>query len=302
MTALAYYNENNAHAAQWLRNLIAAGHIAPGDVDERSIEDVKPDDLRPYTQCHFFAGVGIWSHALRLAGWPDNRPVWTGSCPCQPFSPAGQGAGFTDERHLWPAWFHLITEYRPDRIFGEQSGSKAALAWLDLVQADLEGAGYASGPVDLCAAGVGAPHIRQRLGLVAERVGDPDRPRLERLPRHGSREVRRSVEARPAPEAGSDMRLADTNNEQQRQRRAAGSESGPGDETGAEPSRRGPTNGYWRDADWLLGRDEKWRPVRPGTLPLADGVAGRVGKLRAYGNGIVPQEAQAIIEAYGVPT
>ena len=80
---LAYYNENNRFAAQWLRNLIAAGEIAPGDVDDRSITEVRPDDLRGYTQCHFFAGIGGWSAALRLADWPDDRPVWTGSCPSE---------------------------------------------------------------------------------------------------------------------------------------------------------------------------------------------------------------------------
>lgn len=53
----AYYNEFNPFAAQWLRNLIDAGAIAPGDVDERSIEDVRPTDLLGYTQCHFFAGI-----------------------------------------------------------------------------------------------------------------------------------------------------------------------------------------------------------------------------------------------------
>ena len=168
----AYYNEIDPYAAQWLRNLIAAGHIAPGDVDERSIEDVTAEDLKDYTQCHFFAGIGVWSYALRRAGWPDDRPVWTGSCPCQPFSDAGRGEGFSDKRHLWPTWFRLISQRRPVSVFGEQVASKDGLAWLDLVQADLQTAEYAVAAVDLCAAGVGAPHIRQRLFFVAEELAD----------------------------------------------------------------------------------------------------------------------------------
>jgi DNA (cytosine-5)-methyltransferase 1 len=139
----AYYNEIDPFAGAWLRNLAAAGLIAPGDVDERSIADVRPSDLAGYTQCHFFAGIGAWSHALRSAGWADSRAVWTGSCPCQPFSAAGKGGGFDDERHLWPAFFHLIEQCGPRVVFGEQVASKDGLAWLDLVQADLEGAGYA---------------------------------------------------------------------------------------------------------------------------------------------------------------
>jgi len=141
----AYYNEIDPYAAQWLRNLIAAGHIAPGDVDERSIEDVRPDDLRAYDQCHFFAGIGVWSHALRGAGWPDDRPVWTGSCPCQPFSAAGKGLGFDDERHLWPHWYWLIGECRPPVIFGEQVASKDVEPWIDLVHADMEALDYPFG-------------------------------------------------------------------------------------------------------------------------------------------------------------
>ena len=117
----AYYNEIDPYAAQWLRNLIEAGHIAPGDVDERSIVDVRPDDLRGYTQAHFFAGIGGWSIALRAAGWPDDRPVWTGSCPCPSFSAAGQGGGFRDPRHLWPDWARLVRECQPATIFGEQA-------------------------------------------------------------------------------------------------------------------------------------------------------------------------------------
>lgn len=164
----AYYNEHDPYCAAWLRNLIAAGHIADGDVDERSIEDVCPRDLRGYTQCHFFAGIGVWSYALRLAGWDDSRPVWTGSCPCQPFSAAGKGGGFADERHLWPAWFHLISQCRPGIVFGEQVANDGGLDWIDLVHADMEGANYAFGEKDLCAASIGAPNIRQRLFWVAD--------------------------------------------------------------------------------------------------------------------------------------
>lgn len=167
----AYYNEFNKYAADWLLNLIAAGLIAPGVVDTRSIEDVRPDDLLGFTQCHFFAGVGIWSLALRRAGWPDDRPVWTGSCPCQPFSSAGEGAGFADERHLWPHFLHLIGQRRPAIVLGEQVASKDANPWIDLVQDDLEGLGYAVGAVPFPAAGIGANNIRDRLYWVAHAVG-----------------------------------------------------------------------------------------------------------------------------------
>ncbi len=171
----AFYNEIDPYAAQWLKNLIAAGHIAPGVVDTRSIEDINPEELLGFTQCHFFAGIGVWSHALRLAGWPDDRPVWTGSCPCQPFSAAGQGAGTADERHLWPAWFHLIDAVRPPVVFGEQVEAAIKHGWLDLVQDDLEGIGYTGGAIGFPAAGVGAPHIRQRLYFVADTL-HPGRP------------------------------------------------------------------------------------------------------------------------------
>ncbi len=163
----AYYNEHDPYCAQWLRNQIEKGLIAHGDVDDRDIRDVRPEDLRGYHQAHFFAGVGGWSHALRLAQWQDDRPVWTGSCPCQPVSVIGKRQGHADERHLWPAFHRLISECRPAIVFGEQVANKDGVEWLGAVRADLEAARYAVGAADLPAVCVGAPHIRQRLWFVA---------------------------------------------------------------------------------------------------------------------------------------
>ena len=159
----AYYNEIDPFAAAWLRELIRQGHIAPGEVDERSITDVCPADLLGYSQVHLFAGIGGWSLAARIAGWPDDRPLWTGSAPCQPFSDAGAKRGTDDERHLWPVMRDLVAVCRPPVVAGEQVASRLGLDWLASVRSDLEVEGYAVGAADLCAAGVGAPHIRQRL-------------------------------------------------------------------------------------------------------------------------------------------
>lgn len=288
----AYYNEIDPFAAQWLRELIKAGHIAPGEVDTRSIEDVAANDLAGFTQCHFFAGIGTWSYALRCAGWPDDRPVWTGSCPCQPFSTAGKRKGTADERHLWPAFFRLIRECRPDTVFGEQVASPDGLAWFDIVSSDLEAEDYACGAVDTSAAGFGAPHIRQRLYWVADAM-QSGRPTWGAFPRDGQAAGSCS-NVRMADAGGTRLEgyagNADDKTERQEQNGpspASGGTGGPGT-----------TYGFWGVADWLLCRDGKWRPVEPGTFPLADGTPQRVGRLRGYGNAIVAPQAAAFIAAF----
>ncbi len=160
---LAYYNEIDPFASEWLIELMQAKLIPTGFVDTRDIRDISPEDLEPYTQCHFFAGTGGWALALRNSGWRDEWPIWTGSCPCQPFSAAGAGAGFSDDRHLWPAWFKLTRVCRPAILLGEQVEAAIRHGWLDLVQADLEGIGYSVGAADFPACSVGAPHKRNRL-------------------------------------------------------------------------------------------------------------------------------------------
>lgn len=132
------YNENDEFAASWLQELIDHGVIPKGQVDRRSIVDLAPADVAGPGQRHFFAGIGGWPYALRLAGLPDDADIWTGSCPCQGLSDAGERRGFLDPRHLWPAWFPLIEQCRPPVLFGEQVASTLGLEWLDLVFADLE--------------------------------------------------------------------------------------------------------------------------------------------------------------------
>ncbi|HGT2815341.1 TPA: DNA cytosine methyltransferase [Klebsiella pneumoniae] len=344
----AYYNEIDPHAAQHLRNLIDAGHIAPGVVDTRSIEDVTPNDLTGFNQCHFFAGIGGWSLALRRAGWPDNRPAWTASCPCQPFSAAGKGLGFADERHLWPSAHWLVGQRRPVVVFGEQSGSADANDWIDLVQADVEALSYAFGAVAFPSASVGAPHQRDRAYWVAD--AGSERIRAERLTKACGEKGKIFNQARKQwvwPDSGASGTslcgvaypdcngwkgrlsgrtdpqreaidgqarcgsaiswLADANHEQRPFTMPArgyadvsrqwnkNSEEVAGCGGIAQPC---PVNGFWRDADWIHCRDGKWRPVRPGSFQLADGVPARVGRLRAYGNAINIEAAAAFIKSY----
>lgn len=298
----AYYNEIDEYAAQWLRNLISAGHIAPGDVDTRSITEVHPDDIKNYTQCHFFAGIGVWSHALRRAGWADARPVWTGSCPCQPFSTAGKGAGFDDERHLWPAFGDLIRERRPATVFGEQVASKDADAWIGLVQADLESMGYAVGAVPFPAAGVGAPHIRDRLYWMAYSGSTRGKTWLS-APTRGHEGKPGELNDCRCEHACAEQRpsisgLANTDGDGCKSRIVTAATVGQGNTTVADGSANSasPLNGFWRDADWLLCRDGKWRPVSPKPQSLVDGSAESLGRVCAR----IIEEIEEEINAWAV--
>lgn len=280
----AYYNEIDPYAAQWLRNLIAAGHIAPGDVDERSIVDVQPDDLKGYTQCHFFAGIGGWSYAARLAGYPDDRELWTGSCPCQPFSVAGKGEGQADERHLWPIFFALISSRRPDVVMGEQVAAAVGKDWLDGVHSDLEGIGYACGASVVPACAVDAPHRRERVWFVAD--SDADRWST----REGNNQAARYGHSSTATSSASSLANPLRDGAYTIASDCLGAEAPPvGKDWGAS----------WPGAStWIHGADGKPRRARSGVRMLAHGVPARVGKLRAYGNAIVPQVAAEVIGAY----
>lgn len=199
-----------------------------------------------------------WPPALRLAGWPDDRAVWTGSCPCQPFSNAGKRRGTADERHLWPDWFRLIRERRPVAVFGEQVDSAIRAGWLDGVFADLEGEGYACGAAVLGAHSVGAPHIRQRLWWVADSDG-----RLA-----GNHRIQRGGEHGQQPQdggAGDGLEHTTSDGRQQGRAESIGRSIASGCSTG----RLGDTTSHDQRRDSMPGIDRErfaaGRPSGPGT-------------------------------------
>lgn len=282
----AYYNEKDAHAAQYLRNLIDAGHIAYGHVDDRSIVDVRASDLKGFIQCHFFAGLGGWPLAFRLAGWPDSRPGWSGSCPCQPGSVAGRQGGFNDERHLWPFWRELIAERRPTTIFGEQVAAWAA--WLALVRGDMEAMDYALGAVPMEAASAGGHQLRDRYFFVAR--SNDAKWRAEEsswhndagpppgwLESHGDVAERRSSGVVGAPSFGWGEGWTE---HELRSRGLSAAVAGIGNRQVIECP------------------DGKWRPLPPPRVRwVGNAVPARVDKLRAFGNAIDPYAAAQFIIA-----
>lgn len=311
-----YHNEIEPYAADWIENLIAEGHLPPGDVDRRSISDVRPDDLKGYTRCHFFAGLGGWPLALRIAGWPDDRPVWTGSCPCQPFSVAGSRKGFDDARHLWPEFGRLIEKRLPPTVFGEQVAGAAE--WLAGVRGDLDAMGYAVGAIPVEAASAGADHFRDRFWFVADYdLQCPGEERAERggeLGRPGSDQENRAWALQDRRLVGSPAGLPGSESRQEglsRKSHNASRESDALEHSACLGWGEGWTEHEFRGRGFTAAvasvgggqyvecPDGKWRRLPPPRVRwLGTRVPARVAKLRAFGNAIDPRPAAAVIGAY----
>ena len=303
MTA-SYYNEWDAGAAAWLRELINNKLIPYGYVDERSITEVAPEDLRGFRQWHFFAGIGGWPLALKLAGWPAYAPVCTGSPPCQPFSVAGKRGGRDDSRHLAPAFLDLIAELRPPAIFGEQVSAAIKELWLDALFVELEDEGYTCASAVLPACSVGAPHKRDRLFFGAIDLADLVSDGLERRLRGWADKEWQTIR-RPAGRGGAAGDLsnaADSTGLAGIEGAAIGELPEGYGEVYACPRLPDQDHGAWSNADWLLCRDGNFRPVESGTFPLASRVPARVVRLRGYGNAIVPQVGAQFIRNFMVGT
>ena len=329
MTEGAYYNEIDPYCCEWLELLMFMGLIPEGRVDSRPVQKVKPEEIKGYAQVHLFAGMGGWPCALRMAGWPDERGIWTGSCPCQPFSVAGKGGGTKDRRHLWPHMYRLVRGGRPAVVMGEQVAGKAGYAWFDGVGADLEKEGYEGRAVDIPACGVNAPHIRNRVYWIArdggvshaQGIGWKEECEDGGEGAGGDQEEGRASGFDTGGVGGLSYSQCDGWGQGSKVFCAGQSESSI---HGQEPDSRVPysnrprpqerpslsrharpqlqtieRSNHWDDYH-LIGpdRDGKYRRIKPGLRPLAHGVRSRVAKLRALGNSIVPPLACEVIKAY----
>ena len=318
-TGGAYYNEHDGFAVKWMHKLANARLISQGKIDARDIQRIGASELAGHRRCHFFAGIGGWDLALRLAGWPTDREVWTGSCPCQPFSSAGKQKGENDPRHLWPDFFRLIKECRPDTIFGEQVAAAIKHGWLDGVFGDLEGIDYACGAVVVGAHSVGAPHIRQRLYWVASRGDDG------RSAGHGEAEAERGEVGLRSRAVPGDSGAVDygrlEHHDLQRQgptdnRKRAGAIRGPSEDGGVgddSGSRRnawgafagecceegepvpstGQPKGPWSDYRIIPCTDGKARRIGSRVFPLAHGIPRGVGSVGSWRKGLARGASRA---------
>ena len=329
----AYYNENNPEAAAWLRQLIKNGDIADGEVDERSILEVCATDIKEggFTQHHFFAGVGVWSYALRQAEWPDELPVTSASLPCQPFSIAGNKKGKEDERHLLPHFLTLVRECNFNILFGEQVTDAIKHGWLDDLQTVMEAEDYAVGHCVLGAHSVNAAHQRQRLFWVADTCSERSQGRVS-----GWSDTEWEILNRYLGRGRPDCRVGNTE-----YNGCAAVEINRGnDPTILSDSERSnlsfkfkgtspPANVSNESIEWIVCADNKYRPipqgieplveaVEPGTLSVDDGATdgmvrsrnpgeqvdvnntyeARAMRIKGYGNAIVAGVATEFIEAF----
>jgi DNA (cytosine-5)-methyltransferase 1 len=335
----AYYNEIDPKCCAWLRQLIKNGMIMDGEVDERSIIDVQASDLVGFCRQHFFSGIGGWDYALKLANWPQDKPVCTASLLCQPFSVAGKQKGKDDERHLLPHFIELVKQCNFRTIFGEQVPGAIKHGWLDDLCIEMERENYAVGAIVLTASGAGSAHIRQRLYWVADTISAQEHQEQQRPTGHERERGANSVSgcgldsgmvytngARPQqgresteaaghrntvePTSGNG-RMGNTEHDGQPSSTEPGSHAAsihngttrkdsPGESTGASSS--APIS-EWTDPKWIYCRDNKYRPIKPCIKPLANGLPkgmGRGGDTSEPINADDTQEARVMrLKGYG---
>jgi DNA (cytosine-5)-methyltransferase 1 len=202
--------------------------------------------------------------------------IITGGFPCQPFSVAGKKQGTNDDRHLWPEMFRIIQEFTPRWIIGENVKNITNIQdgmVFETVCTDLEGEGYEVRAFNIPAAGVGAPHRRERIWIVAHSKSiesDVGRGRQHQEERERQLQIR----GKNSDDANTDSERLQGHRSEYELRNSEEEEQTSG-------------NSWWS--------------VEPNVGRVANGVSGRVYRLKGLGNSIVPKIAEeigkAIVEA-----
>ena len=219
---------------------------------------------------------------IKTVDWATVEPVdlICGGFPCQPFSCAGQQRGTADNRYLWPDIVRCLDALRPTWFLGENVPGIINLA-LDAVCTDLENLGYTVWPVSLPACAVGAPHIRQRVWILAYHSEYGRRPWREMgSDSSGTREQKQPLQA-----------VADAN-AQHRER--GGQRSSANSQAGASRPEfiggRAPLADTGRALLEGWGASPStWWATEPAVGRVAHGIPHRVDRLRGLGNAVVPQ-------------
>jgi DNA (cytosine-5)-methyltransferase 1 len=291
-----YYNEIEPFAVEYLKILMTYGELPYGFIDDRHIQLINPVELLEYDQCHFFAGMGGWAYALSLTEYKEVKSLWTGSCPCQPFSTAGKQKGKSDDRHLWPHWFKLIKECRPQLVFGEQVASAIKFGWLDTVYDDLERENYTVRATVLPASSIGKPHRRERLWF----VGNTEHPGFSTSKVTGSEgqaipdhKEGQDITSEPAG-AGSASYVADTFDE--------GLQGYGKPIKLTHEERREGEERHSSEISFLLCPDGKYRLVEYNFYLLVDGLSVRLADVYSRINWEAKKEVEKYASANKIPT
>lgn len=253
------YVEGEAHAAAILAARMEEGCLAPAPI----WNDLTTFDGRP---------------------WRGVVDCITAGYPCQPFSIAGRRAGTDDPRHLWPHVARVSRESEAALIFLENVPGHLSLGF-DVVCQDLHSMGYKVAAGLFSAEEIGAPHLRKRLFILANRIGS----RLAWPWLH----LLQGTEGQSIPDsggAGAELAQPVCGGLGRTTTVGQASQSGQGQEEASAQLDGSGNRDVWppKPGDDWTGVAEQYWPVEPSVCRVANGTAGRVDRLRACGNGVVP--------------
>ena len=223
--------------------------------------------------------------------------IITGGFPCQPFSVAGKQKGTSDDRHLWPEMFRIIKAFKPRFVIGENVPGIVNIqdgVVFETVCTDLESQGYEVQPFNIPASAVGAPHQRKRIWIIAS-LEDSRRTLQQRteLREKNEDEVgKENANQHQRSSSSSESNVANT--EQSRPSSESIGNIGSVEEESSREKERGNQSSIRTSTRSTDVANSSWWQSEPNVGRVANGVSGRVHRLKGLGNSIVPQIVEEI--------